>query len=268
MIRIDNIATVGFIFCRAGEVRVVSNGKDLVLTPGMLCVFSPIIAVKIVAQSPECQIERVAMPLGHVYPQLSNVMTVIAHLRIDVSPYVMLPPAKQELLFRRLEEIRERKAEMAQATDEQLLNLKLQSIILLEQQLLIEMITCMYQSRVGQFAAEPSAQETVVFRFIFSLASNYARQRSVEFYAEQANITPAYFTRVVKRVTGRTPMQIIHTITCTAARNMLAQTSMSVKEIAHEMGFPEQFTFRKYFKTHVGVSPTEYRKNFSETGMD
>lgn len=76
-------------------------------------------------------------------------------------------------------------------------------------------------------------------------------------------MTPAYFTRIVKGVTGRTPMQIIHTVTCSAARNMLAQTSLSIKEVALELGFPEQFTFRKYFKKHVGVSPTDYRMESS-----
>jgi AraC-like DNA-binding protein len=30
--------------------------------------------------------------------------------------------------------------------------------------------------------------------------------------------------------------------------------------VADELGFPEQFTFRKYFKTHTGMSPTEFRK--------
>ncbi|MBO7573165.1 MAG: AraC family transcriptional regulator, partial [Bacteroidales bacterium] len=28
---------------------------------------------------------------------------------------------------------------------------------------------------------------------------------------------------------------------------------------ADELGFPEQFTFRKYFKTHTGISPSEYQ---------
>ena len=38
--------------------------------------------------------------------------------------------------------------------------------------------------------------------------------------------------------------------TCNAARQAVADC----------LGFPEQFTFRKYFKTHTGISPTEYRK--------
>lgn len=268
MITIDNIAAVGFIFCRAGEVTVMSNGKELVLTPGMLCVFSPIIAVKIVSQPAECRLERIAMPLPHVYPQQTNVLRVLSRLGIDVSPFVMLSPEMQDFLLGRMREIEERRSALQQLTDEHLLNLRQQSIILLEQHLLVEMLTCLYQSRVGRVAIEPSMQETVVFRFIFSLANNYSRQRTVEFYAEQASMSPAYFTRVVKGVTGRTPMQVIHTITTAAARNLLSETSLSIKEVARELGFPEQFTFRKYFKAHVGVSPTEYRKNCSDSGQN
>ncbi|MBO6073593.1 MAG: helix-turn-helix domain-containing protein, partial [Paludibacteraceae bacterium] len=36
------------------------------------------------------------------------------------------------------------------------------------------------------------------------------------------------------------------------------------KEVAAELGFPEQFTFRKYFKTHTGISPSEFRHQSME----
>ncbi len=45
------------------------------------------------------------------------------------------------------------------------------------------------------------------------------------------------------------------------AKYLLSQTDISVKEIAGQLGFPEQFTFREYFKRVVGVSPSEYRKS-------
>ena len=40
----------------------------------------------------------------------------------------------------------------------------------------------------------------------------------------------------------------------------LKYTDKSVKEIAMQMDFPNVSFFGKYFKTHVGVSPMEYRK--------
>lgn len=265
---LDNIATVGFILCREGKLCVTSNGKELELTEGMLCVYSPIINVSIREQSADCVVAQIDLPLNHVYPQLTNVMNVVARLRIDTSPYLALPPEKQLFFLERKADLEERRRVAAETDDEACKMLMLQSIKLLEQQLLVEMLTCFYRSRAGMMTAEASVQETVVFSFIFSLATNFRQQRSVEFYAEQASMTPAYFTRIVKGVTGRTPMEIIHTITCSAARNMLRQTSLSIKEIAREMGFPEQFTFRKYFKKHVGVSPTEYREGGRSDSAD
>lgn len=41
------------------------------------------------------------------------------------------------------------------------------------------------------------------------------------------------------------------------------QPDLQIKEVAERLGFPEQFTFRKYFKTHTGVSPSEYRRALS-----
>lgn len=54
-------------------------------------------------------------------------------------------------------------------------------------------------------------------------------------------------------------MQWITSYTVSQAKCLLSQTGLSVKEIAARLGFPEQFTFRKYFKTHAGMSPTEFR---------
>lgn len=59
-------------------------------------------------------------------------------------------------------------------------------------------------------------------------------------------------------------MEIIHTITCTASRYLIEKSDLLVKEIAAELGFPEQFTFSKYFKKHAGMSPTEYRRTVGE----
>jgi AraC-like DNA-binding protein len=35
---------------------------------------------------------------------------------------------------------------------------------------------------------------------------------------------------------------------------------MSIKEIAQHLNFPNQSFLGKYFKEHVGMSPSEYRK--------
>ncbi len=44
-------------------------------------------------------------------------------------------------------------------------------------------------------------------------------------------------------------------------RVLLKNTNMSIKEIAQELHFPNQSFLGKFFKEHVGMSPTDYRKS-------
>jgi AraC-like DNA-binding protein len=55
-------------------------------------------------------------------------------------------------------------------------------------------------------------------------------------------------------------MEWINMVTINQAKNLLRQPDTQVKDVAAQLGFPEQFTFRKYFKTHTGMSPTEYQR--------
>ncbi len=45
-----------------------------------------------------------------------------------------------------------------------------------------------------------------------------------------------------------------------SARNMLANTNLSVKEIANALGYEDQHYFSYMFKKRCGMSPTQYRK--------
>ena len=45
-----------------------------------------------------------------------------------------------------------------------------------------------------------------------------------------------------------------------SAKNMLANTNLSVKEIASSLGYEDQHYFSYMFKKRCGKSPTQYRK--------
>jgi AraC-like DNA-binding protein len=44
-------------------------------------------------------------------------------------------------------------------------------------------------------------------------------------------------------------------------RVLLKNSTKTIKEIANEMNFPNQSFLGKYFREHVGVTPSEYRKS-------
>lgn len=105
-------------------------------------------------------------------------------------------------------------------------------------------------------------RSNVVFtKFISLLEANHKRERRVGWYAAQLCITPKHLSETVKAVSMRTPNEWVDNYVTIAARLLLKNTTKSIKEIADELNFPNQSFLGKYFKEHVGMSPSQYRKS-------
>ena len=105
--------------------------------------------------------------------------------------------------------------------------------------------------------------EIIFTKFIKLLEGNFKQERRVGWYAEQLNITPKYLSETIKNVSRRTPNEWIDNYVTIEMRIQLRNSTKSIKEIAEEMNFANQSFLGKYFKEHVGISPSEYRKNKS-----
>ena len=103
--------------------------------------------------------------------------------------------------------------------------------------------------------------EMIFTEFIRLVEENYKQERRVSWYGEQMCITPKYLSETVKQVSKRTPNDWIDNYVVTELRVQLKNTTKSIKEIAHDMNFPNQSFLGKYFKEHVGMSPMGYRKS-------
>ncbi len=83
---------------------------------------------------------------------------------------------------------------------------------------------------------------------------------STRYYAEILNIHPNHLNAVVKSITGHTALQFIHRHILQLAKSQLAQTSLSVKEIAFNLYFDSPNNFSSFFKKHTQQTPIAYRK--------
>ncbi len=115
--------------------------------------------------------------------------------------------------------------------------------------------------RIEQSGQKPQKRADVIFAdFIRLLEQNFRTEHRVNWYAKQLCITPKYLSELVKETSKRTPNEWIDNYVILEARVMLKNTSKSIKEISEDLHFPNQSFLGKYFKEHVGVSPSEYRK--------
>ncbi len=115
--------------------------------------------------------------------------------------------------------------------------------------------------RIQQRSDTHQTRADILFsRFIHLLEKNYKHERRVGWYAEQMCITPKYLSETIKQVSKRTPNEWIDNYVMLEIRVLLKNTTKSIKQIAQEMHFPNQSFLGKFFKEHVGMSPSEYRK--------
>ena len=86
---------------------------------------------------------------------------------------------------------------------------------------------------------------------------------SVAYIAENLNISPGYLSSLLKSLTGQNTQQHLHNKLIEVAKEKLSTTSLTVSEIAYELGFEHLQSFSKLFKTKTKVSPLEFRHSFN-----
>jgi AraC-like DNA-binding protein len=83
---------------------------------------------------------------------------------------------------------------------------------------------------------------------------------TVKLCAEKMNLSPNYFSDLLKSETGKSAQEHIYYHLLERVKNLLLSTNHTVNEIAYELGFEYPQNLTKLFKNKVGITPTEYRK--------
>lgn len=97
-------------------------------------------------------------------------------------------------------------------------------------------------------------------RFIQLVTEYHDSERGMAFYADKLCLTPKYLSKLVKQASGRSAPDWIDAFVILEAKNMLKYSDAPIKEIVYKLHFPNQSVFYKFFKTHTGMTPSEYRK--------
>jgi AraC family transcriptional activator of pobA len=86
---------------------------------------------------------------------------------------------------------------------------------------------------------------------------------TVQYLADRLNISPSYLSDMLRSLTGQNAQQHIHHKLIEKAKEKLSTTSLTVSEVAYELGFEHPQSFSKLFKTKTNLSPLEFRRSFN-----
>lgn len=91
------------------------------------------------------------------------------------------------------------------------------------------------------------------------LSENCRKHHDVKFYADKLCVTPYYLSRITHRIFSVSPKELIDRQIMMEIKSILTSTEMSVKEIADMYNFESSSYLGRYFRRHIGMTPSEYR---------
>jgi len=81
---------------------------------------------------------------------------------------------------------------------------------------------------------------------------------TIEELARIANISPKYFVDLFKRTYGISAINYLTELRINRAKQLMAQSRAKLRDIAHQVGYNDEFYFSRKFKKVVGVPPKVY----------
>lgn len=121
---------------------------------------------------------------------------------------------------------------------------------------------CVLWQILLQFSAltkqeEPSA--LALDRSLRHIHSSYTEDIPIPELARMENLSSSRYHALFRQQTGTSPVRYIARLRMQHACQLLRSTDLSVNRIGEMVGYRDPHFFSKLFKSHMGVSPTEYR---------
>ena len=103
--------------------------------------------------------------------------------------------------------------------------------------------------------------EQICGQFLSLVELYCMEQHKVEWYANQLHLAPKYLSNVLKQTLDTSPNILIDQALIRHAKSLLSSTSLSIQQIADQLGFQNQSHFGTFFKHQTGLSPSAFKQS-------
>ncbi|WP_377185747.1 AraC family transcriptional regulator [Mucilaginibacter ximonensis] len=121
-----------------------------------------------------------------------------------------------------------------------------------------------------QFLTRYAATSDLLQQFEAVLKSHFQNHNpvnhgllTVQRLADQLNYTPNYLSDMLRSLTGLSAQQHIHMQLIEKSKELLATTTLSVSEVAYQLGFEHPQSFSRLFKIKTQLSPAQFRSSIN-----
>ena len=248
------------VFCLGGRVGMSINMKEYTLEKDQIALMIPGYIGQVVTEDPRQREEAHYVIIGMSHRYLSTLHLDLNRFFADGmtlldSPCIALTQEEKDIT----------------AHYSELASIILRSDVSKKRECVASLISSLFYLSEGIFtkrandarhiARRSSRADDVFNKFLRLLADHHTQERSVTFYADKLFLSPKYFSKLIKAASGRSAPEWIDTYVIMEAKNYLKYSDMSIKQIVYQLHFTDQPTFTKYFKTHTGLTPAQFRKS-------
>ena len=114
----------------------------------------------------------------------------------------------------------------------------------------------------GQASPESVSNESLR-QILEYVNNNFTADISFQNIAEEYTINSSYLSQLFKKELGTTFTDYLTRLRIQYAKELLTTTTMRINEIPEKIGYRYDYNFAKLFKARTGLTPKEYRKQFS-----
>jgi len=127
------------------------------------------------------------------------------------------------------------------------------------------------RQQLSEKASVPVANDrdaTRIRRFKNIIEENFTNGLTIKEYASQLGISSAQLNNICRAKVGKTALQIVHERLILEVKRNLVYNSLTISEIAYNLGFSDPAYFTRFFSKQTGISPKQYRAETRPLGAD
>ena len=106
----------------------------------------------------------------------------------------------------------------------------------------------------------PVAMDPRIRQAIALMKQDTAHELDVDALAARVGVSRAHFFTLFQRDTQVTPLVYANVLRFEAAVERLTHSNESLGELAHDLGFSAPGHFSRFFRQHLGITPSDYRR--------
>lgn len=99
-------------------------------------------------------------------------------------------------------------------------------------------------------------QQALVNAATYYLDVHYNKDLTLGTVAASLHVSAAYLSRTFKAIQGETPISYLTRLRMQRAKQLLMQEAITVRQVAHAVGYQDPYYFSKVFKRYFGAAPT------------